>query len=175
MSVVIFSGRPGHSSQLGSHLSGGLLLAAAIGLLGVLLIERGMHVHDATQTAGFLATGVLTAAGLVLILRGVLRVVSRRYRIDDLRVEVESGLLRRKVDNLDLWRVKDIRFRQGLFQRMLGTGDVELDTSDTSDHVLVLHGIPGARAIYDRLRDAIDAARRTRGVVAVESDTVLTR
>ena len=175
MSVVLFSGRPGHASQLGSHLVGGVLVASSIGLLGYLLIERGMSVHDNMQTAGFAGVALLAAAGLFSIVRALIRVMSMRYRIDDLRVEVEHGLMMKKIDNLELWRVKDIRFRQGLLQRMLNTGEIEIDSSDVSDRVLVIRGIRDARGVYDKLRDAIDGARRARGVVAVDADTALTR
>lgn len=175
MSAVLFAGRPGHSSQLGSHLLGGTLIAGALGLLGYLLIERGMSVHDNAQSAGYVGVAVLAAVGLVFILRAVTRVMSMRYRIDDLRVEVEHGLVMKKIDNLELWRVKDIRFRQGLLQRMLSTGVIEIDSTDVSDRVLIISGLRDARGIYDKLRDAIDGARRARGVVAVDADTLLSR
>lgn len=171
--MEIFRGRAAASSQLAAHIAGGALIGAGIGLTiyaATGLAERGPSLRN----VGFALAALLAVAGIFLLARAMVRVASLRYRIDDTRIEIERGILRRKIDNLELWRVKDIRFRQGLIARMLDQGDVELDTSDDSDRVLVLTGIPGARGIYDRLRDAIDAARKTHGVVAVEATEAIT-
>ena len=168
MSVILFTGRAGNSSKLGSHMAGGALIAASLGLLGYLMVGRGMHEHDNTQTAGLAGVVILAVLGLFTIARALLSVASLRYKVDDSRVEVERGLLMKKIDNLELWRVRDLRFRQGLLQRMLGLGDIELDTTDESDHILFLGGLPDARNIYERLRDAVDTSRKAKGVLAIE-------
>ena len=97
-----------------------------------------------------------------------LRVISVSYRVDTLRVEVERGILRKHIDNLELWRVKDIQFRQAFVQRMLGLGDIVLVTSDATNPAVTLRGVHEPRALYDALRDAVDAVRRGRGVLGVE-------
>ena len=168
----IFHGRASTSSQLAHHVFGAALIGASLGLTGYTLFGHRLQTR-LLRDVGFGLAGALGAAGLFYVVRAMIRVASVTYRIDDTRVEVERGLLRRKVDNLDLWRVKDIRFRQGLFQRMLGLGDVELDSTDVSDTTLILRGLPDGRRIYDQLRDSIDAARKARGVVAL--DGTLTR
>src|SRR6185295_9597874 len=132
------------SSRLGSHISGAALIGASLGLIIWLAFVRGLSVHDFKQTAGLIGAGILLLAGWFFILRAAISVLSLKYRIDGARVELERGLVMKKIDNLELWRVKDIRFRQGLIQRMLGQGNVELDSTDVSDRVLVLRGIPHA-------------------------------
>lgn len=159
----LFRGRPAHLTEMTLHALGGALAAFGFVLMVVLF---------------FASLGLLSLLGLlfsviggVLITWGFLRVIAVSYRVDTLRVEVERGILRRRIDNLELWRVKDIQFRQSLSQRMLGLGDIVLHTSDSTNPVIELRGIQGARALYDSLRDAVDAVRRGRGVVGVESAT----
>lgn len=167
----IFHGRASSSSQLAHHLLGAILIGSSLGLTGYTLFGHSLHT-ELLRDVGFGLAAALAAAGLFYVVRAMIRVAAVNYRIDDTRVEVERGLVRRKVDNLDLWRVKDIRFRQGVFQRMLGLGDVELDSTDVSDETLVLRGLPDGRRIYDQLRDSIDAARKARGVVALDGATL---
>lgn len=164
----LFQGRAAHASRLGTHLLCDTMIVAAI-VLWVLAVKAG-HRHDAGAAAveNVLAI-VLVAAAVIGHVVAVVKVASVRYRITDARIEIERGLLSRKIDNLELFRVKDLRFRQGLLQRMMGLGSIELDSSDVSDSgTETLEGLPGARGLFDQLRDAVDAARRARGVQAIE-------
>ena len=159
----LFRGRSSHSTELKLHVLGSLLCIAGF-VLAVFLF--------------FASFGLLSIIGLVLILIGsllvglaFLRIASVSYRVDTLRVEVERGILQKRIDNLELWRVKDIQFRQTLVQRMLSVGDVVLVTSDASNPQIELRGIPKPRDLYDSLRDAVDTVRRGRGVMGVEQSS----
>ena len=46
--------------------------------------------------------------------------VNRRYKIGERRVEIEHGVLTKRVDSLELWRVLDLRYEQSLIDRILG-------------------------------------------------------
>ena len=164
----IFQGRAAHSSRLGTHLLCDTMIVGAI-VLVVFAVKAG-HRHESGMAAvEYAFAALLAAAAIVGHLVAVVKVASIRYRITDTRIEIERGLLSKKIDNLELFRVKDLRFRQGLLQRMMGLGSIELDSSDVSDAgVETIEGLPGARALFDELRDAVDAARRARGVQAIE-------
>lgn len=157
----LFRGRAAHSTELLMHGLGGLLGIGGLVLAVVLLV---------------FTSGILSLLGLLLscvgggfVLAAWLRVISVSYRVDTFRVEVERGILRKHIDNVELWRVKDIQFRQSLVQRVLGLGDVVLVTSDALNPSITLRGVREPRALYGALRDAVDAVRRGRGVLGVES------
>lgn len=159
----LFHGRSSHITELPLHVTG-----AVIGFAGLIL----------AAWLFFTSFGVLSLLGLgvsciggALVSWAWIRVMSTDYRVDTLRVEVERGILRKRIDNLELWRVKDIQFRQSISQRMLGVGDVVLVTSDATNPRIELRGVQAPRALYDSLRDAVDAARRGRGVVGMETTT----
>ena len=138
------------------------LLGVAVGLYGLV---NGWGWWAALGPAVILASGIVHG-------RLVIRVLVTRFRIDTLRIEVERGLVMRRIDNLELWRIKDLQFRQSVLQRMLGIGDLVIVSTDaTSGASLEICGIKGARVLYDQLRDAVDDARQARGVVSVESTT----
>lgn len=158
----IFRGRSSQTSELKLYGLGGALFSGGLIAAVVLLV---------TAFPWFVAllAVILAGIGAVMIAIGYLKVISVAYRVDTMRIEIESGLLWKRIDNLELWRVKDLQYRQGLVQRMLGVADVVLHTSDATNPVVVLQHIHGARGLYDALRDAVDASRRARGVVGIET------
>lgn len=118
----------------------------------------------------YLAASVLSLAlvGLVWILVLHLRRKSRRYRITDRTLDYEVGVLSKRVETLQLWRVHDLDFRQSLLERMLGIATIHVFTTDVTDPELLLRGLPASREIFDRLKDACDLARQQRVVGVVE-------
>ena len=156
----LFRGRPMHWNEAGRHAFGAVLAAG-----GAILAITGVVIG----VMPLVPVGIVfSCAGGAIIFSGWLKVVTVAYRVDTLRVEVESGIVSKKIDNLELWRVKDLQFRQGIVQRILDAGDVVLVTSDATNPRVVIGGIKGARDLYEKLRDAVDAARRGKGVLGVE-------
>mgnify|MGYP001611223615 FL=1 len=92
---------------------------------------------------------------------------STRVRVSNRSVEMEAGVLARKVDVLELWRVRDLRYRQSLWDRLLGIGHIEIFTKDvTSPHVEIV-GVTDARGLFNGLRDAIDIQRQSKRVLGI--------
>ena len=86
------------------------------------------------------------------------------YRIFSDSLEVESGIISRKIDNIQLFRIRDLGLDQSLIGRMLGVGNLTLASTDQSAPHLTLRGIDDPRGLYETLRDLIaksQAARRT--------------
>jgi uncharacterized membrane protein YdbT with pleckstrin-like domain len=92
---------------------------------------------------------------------------SRRWKLTSRRIEIESGFLARRVDTLELWRVRDVEFRQSLMDRIAGVSSIAVTAHDGSFPVLDVRGLPADRGIYDRLMNAVMLARQQRGVLNV--------
>jgi membrane protein YdbS with pleckstrin-like domain len=93
------------------------------------------------------------------------RMKSSRWKLTSRRIETETGLLSKKVDTLELWRVKDAEFRQTLMDRMFGVSCIVVTAHDGALPVMEIRGVPGDRAIYDKLMAAVMDARQQRGVM----------
>ncbi len=154
----IFRGRPSHAWQAGSY--GIAVLVALAAILSLFLLPPPFSLP---------LSGFLGAAAAFVAARGWLRILSTAYRIDTQRLEVERGVLSKRIDNLDLWRVRDLGFRQGFVQRMFGVGVIVLASSDATHPEVAVEGIRGARELYDRLRAAVDEAHARARVMAIES------
>lgn len=96
-----------------------------------------------------------------------------RYRVTTQRVVVESGLLNKRLDQIDLYRIHDYVVERPLGQRLMGTGNLLLSTQDRSTPALALRGLrTDVVALYERLRKATEAEKRRRGVRVLDADPV---
>ena len=93
---------------------------------------------------------------------------NRVLRITNDRIEMEEGVFSRSLHNLDLWRVQDLGFNQGLIERILGLGRVLVLSSDKDTPTISVGPIYHARDLYNKLKSAQLEADRRRGVIHVE-------
>ena len=93
-----------------------------------------------------------------------------KYKITSQRIEKTEGILSRTTTNLELYRVKDLRLKRSLLQRMVKIGTIELSTSDQSDHRFHLNGITNYEHIYSTLRHHVESTRIARGVREIDQN-----
>lgn len=88
-----------------------------------------------------------------------------RYRITTQRVVFEKGLFSKRMDQIDLYRILDYVVERPFGQRLLGTGNLLLKTSDATTPEIRIQAIPGdVMGLYEQLRRATEAEKRRRGV-----------
>jgi membrane protein YdbS with pleckstrin-like domain len=118
----------------------------------------------------YVFAGILAPALVGLVWMGILNLKrkGRRYRITTRTIDYEVGVLSRKVETMQLWRVKDLDFRQSFLERLLGIATIRVFTHDLTDPEVFIRGLPASREIFDRLKDACDLARQQRVVGVVE-------
>ncbi|HEX7665864.1 MAG TPA: PH domain-containing protein [Polyangiaceae bacterium] len=117
---------------------------------------------------GLTILGWILAPVLVgFIILGVLgvRKKSRFTRITSRRIESELGWMSRKVETLEMWKIRDVEFSQSTFQRMLGVGTLTIQSHDDKEPKLLVEGVPGNRDAYEKVMNAVMAARQQRGVL----------
>jgi len=109
-------------------------------------------------------------AGLVLLLLAlkIARLKSTCYEVTADRVEWSRGIFDRQIDNLDLFRVIDLRMHRSLLDCIFGIGTVTLITKDETDPEFHFTKIKNPRDLYDILKKASLEADRTQRVVHLE-------
>ena len=106
----------------------------------------------------FLIYGVVAALLLSLtILPRVIRIRLTRIVIEDGKLCYETGLLSKSSRTMELRKVQDVRVDQRLGQRMLGMGDLTVETAGESSRISI-HGIDSPRSIADKI---LELARST--------------
>ncbi|KYF86382.1 hypothetical protein BE20_29280 [Sorangium cellulosum] len=117
----------------------------------------------------YVAASVLSLVLVGLVWLGILhwKRKSLRYKITDRTIDYEAGLLTRRVETLQLWRVHDLDLRQTFMERLLDIAEIRVFTKDASDPELVIRGLPASRELFEALKNAAELARQQRvlGVV----------
>ena len=114
-------------------------------------------------------TGV--ALGLVVVLILVLKIIKLKmtyYEVSPDRIEWGRGILDRHVDNIDMFRVIDLKMRRNVLDCIVGIGSVGLVTTDKSDPEFEFEKVHRPRELYDIIKKASLEADRTTGVVHIE-------
>jgi len=110
----------------------------------------------------------LTILIVLILLIKMLKLKMTRYEVSAERIEWSRGIFDRRIDNLDMFRVLDLKLRRSLLDCIVGVGTVGLITTDKTDPEFTFEKIRNSRRLYDIIKKAsLDADRRT-GVVHIE-------
>jgi uncharacterized membrane protein YdbT with pleckstrin-like domain len=90
--------------------------------------------------------------------------VSVHYELTNQRFIHKAGILKRVTDRIEVIDIDDVRYEQGIVQRMLGVGTIRISSSDRSHPELVLSGIDEVARIADMIDDVRRKERRRRGL-----------
>jgi uncharacterized membrane protein YdbT with pleckstrin-like domain len=97
-----------------------------------------------------------------------IRNATERYRITSERLVLRSGILSKRTEETELYRVTDYRMVEPFAQRIFGLGELELATSDEAHPVVRLRGVRGPAALRDELRVHVEACRDRKRVRVTE-------
>jgi len=174
---LLWLGRPSMLALAGTVLKTGCFVAvcAVVGWYPVTkLITYLPKVSVSTvrlaQIEGWLDLGALGLglAALLALAWRVLALKSNYYEVTPDRIEWSHGIFDRKVDNLDMFRVTDLKLRRSLLDCLFGIGTVTVLTSDESHPQFDFVKVHQCRYLYDTLKESGLAADKKRNVIHVE-------
>lgn len=111
---------------------------------------------------------VIVTLGLWLIVCWI-RTLRIHYRITSRRIVVEYGVLSKRLEQLDLYRIADYTVERPFGQRLLGTGNLLLKTFDKTTPQLEVRWVKAdVLSLYERLRTATEAEKARRNVRMVD-------
>lgn len=94
---------------------------------------------------------------------------SIRFRVTSSNIEVERGFLAKRIEVVELWRCRDVRYKQTLVDRLLGIAHIEIFSADATTPVIEMIGLPASRKLFEQLRDCIEIQRQSKNVYGVVS------
>jgi hypothetical protein len=86
------------------------------------------------------------------------------YLVTNDRVRIFHGMLSKTAENLELVRLQDVDYHQGVSERILGIGDITLRSADASNPVVMLNNVRDPEAVSGLIRKAWLEARKRYGV-----------
>jgi uncharacterized membrane protein YdbT with pleckstrin-like domain len=164
---TIFEGVPSWRAYFRHYVLSVLATAAVIA--GLLVLGSRITGRPASLEIEALYV-VLPLAAMGVFWSGVnLYRRSVKFRVTSTAIETERGFLSRRIDVLQLWRCRDVRYKQRLSDRILGIAHVEVFAQDATTPHLEIIGMPASRELFEQLRDSIEIQRQARNVYGVVS------
>ena len=159
---MIYEGSPSWKAYLGYYVIAGFV---AFLLIAILQLAR----TEAPLSEKFLEIIVPLAAATAFGFGIMFYRKSIKFRVTNTVIEFERGLLSKRIDVLQLWRVRDVVYKQNLVDRILGIAHVEIVAQDTTNPDLEIVGMPASRQLFEQIRDSIEIQRQAKNVVGVVS------
>jgi hypothetical protein len=174
---ILFAGRPSLWGMASAVVKGIIVLAFAWLLIRLPLESYANSLLNLKLTATqafaisryrMITGGAIGALVILILLLKALKLKMIYYEVSADRIEWSRGILDRRVDNVDMFRVVDLKMRRSLLDCILGVGTIELITTDKTDPEFEFEKIQDCRYLYDVIKKAsLDADRKT-GVVHLE-------
>lgn len=134
---------------------GRLFLALLLPLAGLAFVLFAA----ASPTMKWIAGIAGLALGLILFIVVLVKRYSLMYRLSTQRLFVYRGLVSRKVEELELFRVRDIDVIQGFWERILGYGRMMVYSTDATTPKFEVVGMAEPLGIKDMIRTNFRNAR----------------
>lgn len=90
--------------------------------------------------------------------------IGTRYELTSQRLRVHRGILGKRIDEIELIRVKDTRVKQHAGERMLNVGDITVISSDATTPDFVLHNVRNPLEVRELIRQAVMKEKDRRGL-----------
>lgn len=148
---VLWKGRPSQVLGLGRYLI-------------VLLLAAGIVVGGVFFSPAFIA--LILPLGWALWI--FLTIHSRIYELTTERLRLFEGVLNQKIDEIELYRVKDTTMERPFWYRMFGLSTLTLNTSDRSHPTVVFEAIQDGMNVRELLRKQVEYWRDRKRVREVD-------
>jgi membrane protein YdbS with pleckstrin-like domain len=159
----LFSGHPAVIYTVSQLLPFLVLILLAVGV-GYSLVHYGENRGiDSTASVVYTVLGGLVASS-ILYLNFYLKSLSIHYEISTQRIKRERGLLSKKQESLELFRIDHFEFLKPFGMRLLGYAELHLFSSDAEFENFYVYGVPNLEAIAETLRECQLRERTRRGL-----------
>jgi membrane protein YdbS with pleckstrin-like domain len=142
-------------------------------LLSAVIIAAPILIHTYFRNPFGLGNKVffgfaLLVIPLVILLWNWLQISSCRYELTNERIKLTTGVLSRKYETIELYRVKDIEPERPFIMRLFGLGNIVAHTSDKSMPLVTFWAVRGSTRLYEDLRKLVEQRRVQRRVREVD-------
>jgi uncharacterized membrane protein YdbT with pleckstrin-like domain len=152
--TVVWKGSPSQWTNFGTYLFC-VLIAAVI-----------VAAYFLTQAGPLVLIALILPVGVIL--QRWLRTRSQVYEVTTERIRVINGVFSRRTSELELYRVRDYTVVEPFWLRLIGRGNLVIESADRSTPVLMIHAVPDVTGLKDSVRTHTERMRQLRGVRDLE-------
>ena len=166
--AALDSFRPSTFGWLRGTMAGwGTVLLGLAGVAGTILASAGTLPLTGFEWAPL----VLLIAAVVIVIVKWVQNLAASYELTEERLIVRRGIIMKSIDEIELYRVKDVRIDFSIVNQLAGLGHITITSSDETTRTsgeLVLRDIERARERREQLRRLVDTARQKRRVREID-------
>ena len=176
---VLFRVRPSIFASIGLFFKTAIFFGLSVALYNVRIeqyikdfaVDRFTFTENQYNMFGsyrILAAVVVAILAVLIFAFKIIILKSTAYEVTPDRIEWERGLFNRKIDNVDMFRVVDMKLHRSITDCMIGIGTVTLFTKDETDPEFDFYKIRNPRKIFNALKKASLDADTKQGVIHLE-------
>jgi membrane protein YdbS with pleckstrin-like domain len=176
---VLFRVSPSVFAAISLFLKTAIFVALAVALYIIPIeqhiansaVDRFEYTNNASNmTESYRIVGAVLISVLTLLVFAfkIILLKSTAYEVTADRIEWERGILNRKIDNIDMFRVVDMKLHRSVTDCMLGIGTVTIFTKDETDPEFDFFKVRNPRKIFNILKKASLDADSKQGVIHLE-------
>ncbi len=155
---VVWRGSPSQWLNFRTYLISGLAGAVIIFAIAFVLVSPPEALVP-MRNAVLAALVVLLLGVVFVVVRSYLLLSTLVYTVTSERIRVTKGIFSKQTDDLELYRVDDMRVVQPFLLRLVSRGNVVAVSSDRSTPELVLEAVPYPVELRDEVRKHVEACR----------------
>jgi uncharacterized membrane protein YdbT with pleckstrin-like domain len=164
---TIWQSKPSQLTNLGFYFFWGALLV----LILALVLYYWDLLHKAWPILPFLGLSAVLICAVIAVWRWM-QTSSLHYTLTSERLLIETGLFSKRMQSLELYRVKDYTLTEPFLYRMVKLGTVSILTSDPSTPRVEMRAIIQPRSLLDTLRRQVESRRDAKRVREMDLDQI---
>lgn len=115
-------------------------------------------------------TVVGAIVGIPYIIWTYLVIKNKKYELTQERLILRSGVLNKKIEELELFRVRDYSIEKPFIYNIFGLGNIILTSSDKTNPYIKLEALKDIEDLKNKIRNAVQITRKNNGVKDLEID-----
>lgn len=144
-------------------------VAEDAGLIAVMAVLTGavpVIIRDYDRMMG-IAMGSLAAFILIFLVLRYVMLVNVKWLVEEETLCRIKGIFSKQTDYIEMYRITDYKENQSFLQRIMGVKTVTVYSTDRSDEVTDIPGVPADMNLIGIIRDNVEKCRKEKRIYEI--------
>lgn len=144
-------------------------VAVDAGLIAIMAVLTGavpVIIRDYDRMMG-IAMGSLAAFILIFLVLRYVMLVNVKWLVEEETLCRIKGIFSKQTDYIEMYRITDYKENQSFLQRIMGVKTVTVYSTDRSDEVTDIPGVPADMNLIGIIRDNVEKCRKEKRIYEI--------
>lgn len=144
-------------------------VAEDAGLIAIMAVLTGavpVIIRDYDRMMG-IAMGALAAFILIFLVLRYVMLVNVKWLVEEETLCRIKGIFSKQTDYIEMYRITDYKENQSFLQRIMGVKTVTVYSTDRSDEVTDIPGVPADMNLIGIIRDNVEKCRKEKRIYEI--------